>query len=425
MYNKIEKWLYTATINPWSVFFCALAVRVLLIILTPNKNGNIDLAIYMDGGQLVSNGVNPYNHQEATELRYALRTDTIARCEYVDETQERWDKYASSNLPLSLLFYGAIDSISSAQPFLYRFFFMLFDALLAVIIAKIIIRYWQLTQRWQYIALIGGLGILNPILLHWGAVIPEEKGLQILFMLTAFYFAREKKWAISAILLGMSVAFKGLGVFIAPLCLYEVTAQDKVPWKKGGYYVLLSAAATVIWFLPYMPEVFTMMQGRLSSNIDSTPQHGSIWVPVYLLSPQHWEIVRKAGIGLFIAIHLLIIYKKKLNMTLICCSALILFVDIMLNAGSIDRMNMGFLWVILIAGTLYPRHGIRMGLIYIVSGIVTRILSKWILPNSEFMDALFSIVMIVYYTSMLISLSRQSSKEIIQPDETKYSHSRA
>ncbi|WP_147243340.1 hypothetical protein [Chitinophaga flava] len=430
MYNKIKRLLNTATTSLLVVFLLAMAARVFLIVKTPGKAKDIDISIYMDGGQLVSHGINPYNHQDKVDVRHALRTDSVAYHDYVDADQKRWDDYASSNLPLSLLFYGAIDSFSTANGLLYRLVFVFFDSLLAVLIAQIILKYWKVENTWYRIALIGGLGIFNPVLLHWGAIIPEEKGLQILLMLGAFYFAREKRLLLSAVLLGMSVAFKGLGAFIAPLCLFEILDRgvpfyDKTQIRKGILYVLLSVAACLVWFLPYMPEVFSMMNTRLSTNIDSVPVHSAVWVLGYRLAPDHWELIRKAGLVIFILINLVAAYKKKIGMVMISCSALMLFVDLMLNAGSLDRMNIGFLCVVTIIGTRYPLHGIRIGLIYIILGIVSRLMGKVVPSQAEFMDSLFSLAMVISYTAVLINLFKEQQKNTVHIDETEYSHSRA
>ena len=107
-----------------TIFLLAFVARAVLIYKTPGQHRALDLSIYIDSGQLLSNGVNPYDFSDSPELRHALRTDSVAvgwQC----ETQERWNYYANGNLPLTLLLFGAIDSISTGNALLYRCIFAL------------------------------------------------------------------------------------------------------------------------------------------------------------------------------------------------------------------------------------------------------------------------------------------------------------
>ncbi len=141
----------------------------------------------------------------------------------------------------------------------------------------------RLTGSWLNLIMILGAAALSPTLLLWGSIVPEDKGLQTLFMLSAVWLAKDEKWILSSVLLGISVAYKGLGVFISPVCLFFILGQpenifrlNSSQFKKGIIYILLSVFFAAIWFLPYMPDVLHMMQGRLSSNFDVEPAHGSI-----------------------------------------------------------------------------------------------------------------------------------------------------
>src|SRR4030042_6083614 len=257
------------------VFSLAIIVRLLLILTNHTKNKFTDLNIYRETGQLVKNGINPYKYTEKTEARNKLRLDTIAHDSYVSQTQDVWDFYTSSNLPMSSLHYGLIDKITNSNPVAFRIIFSFFDSVLSVIIVLFLIKYWQLTGTWLNLILVLGAAALSPPLLLWGSIIPEDKGLQTLFMLSAVWLAKDKKLILSSILLGISVAYKGLGIFISPLCLFFIMGQPENIFrinssqvKKGVIYTLLSLLFAAIWFLPYTPEVFTVMHSRLTSNLN-------------------------------------------------------------------------------------------------------------------------------------------------------------
>ena len=332
------------------VFFLALVVRLLLILTNHTKNKFTDLNIYRETGQLVKSGINPYKYTEDAEMRNKLRLDTIAFDPSVSQTQEGWDYYTSSNLPMSSLHYGLIDKITNSNPVAFRIIFSFFDSVLSVIVALFLIKYWQLRNSWLSLILILGAAALSPTLLLWGSIIPEDKGLQTLFMLLAVWLAKDKKWILSSVLLGISVAYKGLGIFISPLCLFFIMDQpdnifriNSSQIKKGVIYTVLSLLFAGIWFLPYIPDVLTMMAGRLSSNLKVDPGHGSIWTMVYNTLPGSWVYIKSIFIIVISFIWSYTFLFKKINLPAVSLFLLVLFVDIMLLQGSLDRMNIGIM----------------------------------------------------------------------------------
>ncbi len=332
------------------IFFLALVVRLLLILTNHTKNKITDLNIYRETGQLVKNGINPYKYTEETEVRNKLRLDTIAYDPYVSDTQEGWDYYTSSNLPLSSLHYGLIDKVTNSNPVAFRIIFSFFDSILSVLIAFFLLKYSKLRHTWLNLILVLGAAALSPSLLLWGSLVPEDKGLQTLFMLSAVWLAKDKKWILSSVLLGISVAYKGLGVFISPLCLFLVIGEPENIFRinihqltRGFIYTLLSMFFAAIWFIPYMPDVLTMMQGRLMSNLEVEPAHGSIWTLVFKVFPANWLFIKNTLIIIISLIWSYIFIIKKINITAISLFLLVLFVDIMLLQGSLDRMNIGIM----------------------------------------------------------------------------------
>ncbi|MBX2959213.1 MAG: hypothetical protein KF732_04585 [Flavobacteriales bacterium] len=334
------------------IFVFAFITRLYLIYNTPYQNESIDLNIYRDGGQLITNGINPYNYSDKIDIRNQLRLDSIAFNVWICETQERWDFYASSNLPLSLLFYGLIDSISDGNSTIYRIFFDIIDALLALVIALILLRFWKLNPSFINLILLLGAGALSPTLLLWGAIFPEDKGLQILLMLLAILLAIDRKWFLSSIFLGCSIAFKGLGVFIIPLCLFflinenqKIHKSNKKQFKLILLYLSLTFFFSIIWFLPYMPEIFEMMKKRIEMNLGSEviPEHGSIWVIVMNIFPNKWEYIKTFSIAIISILWGYAFLFRKVNIPALSLFILVLFVDILLLKGSMDRMNIGLI----------------------------------------------------------------------------------
>jgi hypothetical protein len=51
-----------------ALFFLSLFIRLSVIFATPGLNNYIDLSIYVDGGQLITSGVNPYDFNDGFQL---------------------------------------------------------------------------------------------------------------------------------------------------------------------------------------------------------------------------------------------------------------------------------------------------------------------------------------------------------------------
>ncbi len=333
-------------------FIVALVIRLFFIFNTQHQNEAIDLNIYRDGGQLITNCINPYDYNDNVELRNQLRQDSLAYNLWVCETQERWDYYASSNLPLSLLYYGLIDKVSNGNSNIYRVFFAVIDSILATLIVLILISFWQLKPSLTSLILILGLGSLSPTLLLWGTVYPEDKGLQILLMLLAIIFAVDKRWVVSALMLGCSIAFKGLGVFIIPICIFLIIDKPKNIFKlkieqvkRLILYLVLTFIFTFVWFIPYIPDVFEMMKLRMATNIggEVIPEHGSIWVIMMKAFPSNWAVIKTIFLLSIVVLWSYVFIFKKLNIIALSLFFLVLFVDILLLKGSMDRMNIGII----------------------------------------------------------------------------------
>lgn len=333
-------------------FVTALLVRLFFVYNTPQMNETIDLNILRDGGQLITHGINPYDFEDNVELRNQLRLDSLAYTGWVCETQERWDFYVSGNLPLSLLYFGLMDLVTNGNSKGYRMFYTIIDAILSTFMALILILFWQLRPSIFSLMLIIGIGALSPSLLLWGSIYPEDKGLQTLLMLLAILFAIDKRWILSAIILGCSIAFKAVGVFIIPICLFliidkpkNIFSIKKQEMKKGIYYLVLTSIFAFIWFIPYIPEVFDMMKLRAVDNVggEVIPEHGSIWVIIMELSPENWRLIKTISVLSLTILWSYTFLIKKLNIIALSLFFLLLFVDVLLLRGSMDRMNIGII----------------------------------------------------------------------------------
>jgi hypothetical protein len=361
-----------------TVFLLAFFGRMALIYIHRAENANIDLSIYRETGRLVNSGVNPYDYSDQKDLRNSLRTDGFAYDEYVSQNQDAWDYYTSSNLPLSTFYYAFIDKLSG-HPLMFRIIFALLDSLLGVVVALFLLKYLDPEIKWPNLLIVTVAAAFSPTLLLHGTVIPEDKGVQTLLMLSSLYLAKERKIIPSAVLLGFSVAFKGLGVFIYPLAAYLITGEpsnifklktDQV--KKALIFTLIFIISAGIWFLPYMPGILEMMKGRISGNMGAgvEPGHASIWTVVFNRFPERWKDIKNITMLFFSAAWIWFFVIKKLNIGAICLYLLVLFVDVMLLQGSLDRMNIGII-VSMVAFCLIDKEFSKILIWYtVISGLL-------------------------------------------------------
>jgi hypothetical protein len=360
------------------VFVVSLSIRYLITVLTPEQNAWIDLSIYIDGGQLVAHGVNPYDFNDEPLLRDSLRTDSIAFNYYVAESQDRWNFYAGSNLPLTLLYFGAIELIAQGDPFIYRVVFAVMDSILSVVLTMFILNYWVTSEKNKFLVAIG-LGVLSPILLSAGTFLPEDKGVQILLMVGALYFSKKKQFFLATLLLGWSVAYKGLGVFIAPFCLYQYLGEIKrseifspIVLKRAVLFTLAALVFALQPFIIYLSDISDMMKLRLSQNLVlEVAQHSSIWVFTHVLFPKSWMDVRFLFSLFFISINLIGILRGKLGPNIVTASLLIWFTVIMMLSGSVDRLNMAMAVTLVLLGVTHTKGSIFLTMYYVFAGVMS------------------------------------------------------
>ncbi len=397
------------------VFLISFFIRYGLIQQTPNANSWIDLSIYIDGGQLVSNGINPYDFSDNIHLRGALRMDTIAYNVYTSETQERWNFYASGNLPLSLLLFGAIDRVAEGDPYIYRLIFALLDSLCVVFMTLFIFELCPSVQLKQKIVLILGIGIISPILLYMGVIYPEDKGTQILLMIGAIYFSKKQHFFYSVLFLAASIVFKGIGVFIAPLCLYYFIGEPKhihgfysfVNVRKSILFTLAIFFIVIQFYILYYPEVFEMMTKRLSQNIDgSMPGHASQFRFLELICPGLWS---NAKLFFTIVLALLGIYFliKRMNIAVATAVVLIWFLNVSLLQGSLDRANIGLVSSILLLGISQIRGTLILALYYTFASMILFVsgylnVQKLSAFDSELLDSAFCLGFTLIFIGILL-----------------------
>ena len=389
------------------VFFVSFLLRLSIILSSDQNFENIDLCIYRDTGQLISWRINPYNFNDSPELRERFRNDGAHWTVFTTKSQEIWNYYASSNLPLAAIFFGVIEHLFHSGV-AYRVAFAFMDSLLAVLILLFVFKRWRLgsatklplnltTNKLFAIALM--LAALSPTLIYWGVIWPEHKGTGTLLILSALYFSYSSnsllRVGLSSVLLGLSVAFIGLGVFVAPLCLYNIYRRTPGNFKSSIVYSVLSFLSCFIWFLPFIKGVLSMMSGRLTNVLVAS--HSSLWYIVSLGLPEQWILIRKVVLVLFLIVIAWGLLRGYISFGLFSASLLLWFVSIYLTNGSMDRANIGFVCLIVILGCEgYLSEAVLLTCLSFAYGTFY-LIYYLLVGHSEIFDPIYTFVFTIIY----------------------------
>jgi hypothetical protein len=408
------------------VFCAAFAIRMAVIKLTPRGDYFTDLEIYRGSGALILNGVNPYNFSDKIATRSALRQQ--AHSPFIREDQARWDYYTSGNLPMNLLFFAGVSAISDT-PWFHRYTYAFFDSVLSVLIVWFVIRHWSRTRGVIAVRLaalgvtsdrallaerllIGlGLACFSPVFLKAGVVFPEDKGLEVLLILAAITCWRSGSYSVwywgGAAFLGLSIAFKGLGIFVAPLFMTRLLSPPSQSWSRALVFTLVVVVLAVVWIPPFWPGVASMVHNRLALASAQPPQHASIWVFLSSYLPSLWNYFRFAAIFLLAGIAFWGYRRKRIGVDLLCTVLLFDFVVMWLINGSIDRQNIGTVPALVVLGTVSVNSALLCMTPYLLITGIGGVIARGV--TSEKLAAFGMLMFFLAYLGVLCRLSFATS----------------
>ncbi|HXM22000.1 MAG TPA: hypothetical protein VN948_12135 [Terriglobales bacterium] len=370
------------------VFAASFAIRAAAIRWFPQYDYHDDLEIYRASGALIADGANPYDFADHVPLRTELRMQAH-NPEIRDLSQARWDYYVSGNLPMNVLFFGALSAIRDT-PHFYRYVFGFFDSLLSTLVVWFVIRYWPPTPSWigstlssagmsSKASMFAGrfgiglvLGCFSPVLFKHGAAIPEDKGIQILLMLAAIacYMSSDERlwyWG-GAALLGLSIAFKGLGIFLVPLFASRLLAKHDRVWARSFGFAAVCGVVAGVWLIPFGSSVAAMVRTRLMFGSTLPPQHASIWVVPSMYLPSGWNVLRFGLLLAMLGAALVGYRRKRVGLDMLCMTLLLGFTVVWLINGALDRQNIALLLMLLLLGSRSPKAALVCLVPYLLAG---------------------------------------------------------
>ncbi len=370
-------------------FSITFLFKSFLIYISPEANTFTDISCLVNGGQMLSHGINPYDFNDNVELRTQLRLDSTAYNEWLCSDPAEWNYHSGNNLPFNLLLNGFIDLFADGNVYGYRMAYNFADSLIGVFVVLFTFGVLNVPYTILNLLLVFFLGGASPQLIVNGTMIPEDKGIQILFMVMAVWFSYRKQLFPAALFLSFSVGFKAIGIFIAPLCLYYYLTSHanslsrhhswkdvanelfaRKHFRKSLILALLSIALFLVFYLPYASDFYKLMLNRLDFDLDNTPLHASLWRLFHTSFPDHWLLIRQYTIITLIIYTLWLFVFKNLTFELFITSVLLIFTCVILITGSLDRCNMAIQFSTILFFLKSRKIGSMLAIYYIFGSLI-------------------------------------------------------
>lgn len=336
--------------------------RIVLIFLTQKLNSLPDLSIYIATGQLVANGINPYDYLDSPGIRESLRVYWIGIEPGFSENIDRFNYYVSSNLPASSMLYGFIFLLFGDNPNYFRLFFVLGDVFMAFA-AAILLRGKLISGKsGLYRAFLIIIFCAYPTLLVHGTVIAEDKQFQtaLLILASALMIGNNSggffRNCINGFVLGLSVLFKFLGIFLIPLYLKKYS-KDYRGFFISGISGLLTFLISVLLFGFNYIEVTSQ---RASGSSLRFPEHASPWV----LLIDYWDdsiLFYSKILSLMLVIFFVFMFiRRRLDILNLSAACVVIFLSLWLNDGAFNRLNMGFVFGLICLARVNINYGLAL-----------------------------------------------------------------
>lgn len=353
----------------WFLVFAVIVlivVRVMIIRATSSFENWGDLSIYREVGELVVNGVDPYNTESKRELREQLRLNDYGVPSLKDD-KSTYDHYVSANLPASTLLYGLIERLSQGSVRGWRLILIAGDLALLLATYFLLQRSGIALDKLETQLAFSLTTIWYPTLLYWGTVLAEDKQIQTALMLAlaAMLTAPGRAPRLNAALIGvvgcLSISFKAFGIFLAPLAVHFFSRR---PWRELTIAIFVAVAVALpmvyIFDLAFVFKMLNRFNDSATPLVVPKVFHGSPWS----LFPYPWVFYARP-IGTIALIGLSISAYVRDRIDLLNCSAAIcvVFVCLWMVGGSMDRLNIAMMFALVCTATISVRYWLILSLL--------------------------------------------------------------
>jgi hypothetical protein len=370
----------------------------------------MDISIYQEVGELVANGIDPYDFAKDRHRRDALRLNDYGPAVWAKQSPALYDYYVSSNLPGSTVLYGWLQRISDGNPKAFRLAFAFGDVLIALAAYVLLARCGIVLDTSGKHAAFSPAAIYYPSNIEWGLIWSEDKQIQTALMLFAAGLlvarpAARGQW--NALAIGsvgaMSVIFKAFGIFLAPLALGYF-------YKSPRRELLLALFAAVITALPFLLyfdlSFIRLVLGRLAHGVaaSNSAWHGSPWQLVPFAVASYARPLLCAALGVLAA---LAFATGRLDALNVSAAIGVIVVCLWMVGGSMDGMNIAMMFAMFCAATLSIRSWQNFMLLnFIVQPLIygtTIARTSWLnFFDGETPDAIATAIFVTSYVGLLL-----------------------
>jgi hypothetical protein len=408
---------------PWFLALALIALvvtRILIVQITPANDNFIDLSVYCEVGELVVNGVDPYDTEAKRDLREQLRLNGHGAAPYVTASKGSYDFYVTANWPASTLLYGAIEWLSGGSPHGWRLILILGDLAIALATFFFLRRVGIKLDTVEAQVAFALSAICYPSLIQWGTVLAEDKQFQIALMvaLAGLLITPGRTPSLNAAAIGilgcLSVMFKVLGLFLAPIALCYF-------WSRPKRELLIAIGAALVVALPmilFFDVAFVVrMFNRFREGTSPLAMVGSLHASPWSLLPNPWGVYARPIVSCaLVALAIAAFVRGRIDL-LNCCAALsVVFACLWLLGGSMDRMNIAMMFALICSATISARAWQTLTLInFLVQApiyfAVFRHKHYALGLDPELPDAVATAIFIVSYFSLLL-ISKSDKRSI-------------
>jgi len=283
---------------PWFLALALIALvvtRIMIVDITPANDDFIDLSIYCEVGELVVNGVDPYDIEAKRDLREQLRLNGHGAAPYVTASKGSYDFYVTSNWPASTLLYGAIEWLSGGSPHGWRLILISGDLAIALATFFFLRRVGIKLDNVETQAAFVLSAICYPSLIQWGTVLAEDKQFQIALMvaLAGLLITPGRTPSLNAAAIGilgcLSVMFKVLGIFLAPVALCYFWSRP----RRESLIAIGTALAIALPMILFFDGAFVVrMFNRFREQSSPLAMVSSLHASPWSLLPNSWGVYR-------------------------------------------------------------------------------------------------------------------------------------
>ena len=215
------------------LLFFGIAFRLLLLFSVPNLSDDVYRFIW--DGRLAANCINPFSNLPSEIIQMPPVTGITKELFSQLNSQGHYTIYPPLLqgifwLTAKLFPVNVFGSIVFLKSIIMLFELATFSLLIQLLKKLALPKHFSL------------LYILNPLVITELTGNVHFDGVMIFFVLLAFLLIIKSNWQISAISIGLGIASKLLPVLFIPLLI------NKLGWKKGLLYSMITAATTIILF---------------------------------------------------------------------------------------------------------------------------------------------------------------------------------